>query len=155
MQLLILRTWSPEAKLGHQDVVGRCYRLKCKDAHRLMWASLVPVVSQLRISLQGISSVCKRRDQDRAPESVARSLSEAPGFTRLDVSLQERIPSGTVSLLPVRLQRWPIEPPVSEPIQIIWLLQSWCNCSYLGNIRQPKGVKRAIALCVQTPIRQA
>jgi hypothetical protein len=34
--------------------------------------------------IDGISSVCsKRRDQDRAPESVARSRSEARGFTRL------------------------------------------------------------------------
>jgi hypothetical protein len=43
-------------------------------------SSLVPVVSHLRISLMGLAP-SKRRD--RAPESVARSRSEARGFTRL------------------------------------------------------------------------
>jgi hypothetical protein len=47
--------------------------------------SFVPVVSHLRISLQAAPSAdaSKRRDQDRAPESVARYRSEARGFTRL------------------------------------------------------------------------
>jgi hypothetical protein len=62
---------------------GRCAqhlrRIRGCDERIRYTRSLVPVVSHLRISLMGLAP----SDQDRAPECVARSRSEARGFTRL------------------------------------------------------------------------